>query len=136
MLVSNRTQAATSTEGGSNRIVTSFLTEMDGIFSKGSQTQVFIIATSSNINQIDPAVLRPGRIDIHTNLSLPQDQERIDIINGLLKKIPHELDETHVKSLARKTMGKSCSDLVDMMREASMKAIRSSKPALDHMDFI
>jgi transitional endoplasmic reticulum ATPase len=83
---------SSSSEGSGDRIVTSFLTEMDGIFTKGhSGSSIFIVAITSNILSIDEAVLRPGRLDIHVRVPFPDSNSRLEILNGILSGMPHAL---------------------------------------------
>lgn len=54
--------------GVTDRVVNQFLCYLDGV---SSTTGVFIIAASSRPDLIDPALLRPGRIDSHIYLQYP-----------------------------------------------------------------
>ena len=58
--------------GVTDRIVNQFLTELDGT---GDRSGVFIIATSSRPDLIDPAITRAGRIDLKIELNYPKIQE-------------------------------------------------------------
>lgn len=119
-----------TSEGSGDRIVTSFLTEMDGIFSNSHQQGVFIIAVSSHKDSIDPAILRPGRLDIHVQLTLPDLLARRQILEGALKEMPNDLADSDFENLARQTDGKSSGDLINMCREAAMGCIRNDVPIL------
>jgi peroxin-1 len=54
-----------------DRVVNQFLCYLDGV---SSTTGVFIIAASSRPDLIDPALLRPGRIDSHIYLDYPTSE--------------------------------------------------------------
>ncbi|KAJ3306102.1 hypothetical protein HDV03_000336 [Kappamyces sp. JEL0829] len=125
-LVSRR-GADTSSEGSGDRITTSFLTEMDGIFSKGSLSRVFIVAVTNDIRSIDPAVLRAGRLDIHVKVPKPDQDSRTEILTRTLAKMPHDLTSEQLSLLALRTDGASSGDLVNLCREAAMAAIRSNQ---------
>lgn len=64
------------------RVVNQLLTEMDGI---GSRKDVFILAASNRPDIIDPAILRPGRLDKILFVGLPTASGRIDILRAITK---------------------------------------------------
>jgi ribosome biogenesis ATPase len=65
--------------------VNQLLTEMDGL---DGRKQVFIIAATNRPDIIDPAMLRPGRLDKLLYVRLPSAPERLDILRTVSKKIP------------------------------------------------
>merc|ERR1712173_343443 len=56
--------------GASDRVINQILTEMDGM---GSKKNVFIIGATNRPDIIDPAILRPGRLDQLIYIPLPDD---------------------------------------------------------------
>jgi SpoVK/Ycf46/Vps4 family AAA+-type ATPase len=134
MLLSRR-GTNSSSQGSSDRIVTTFLTEMDGIFTSAKQTNVFIIATSSNLDEIDPAITRPGRIDIHVHIPLPEFHQRIEILNKMLENMPNSLTEADINNLALQTAGSTSGDIVNMCREAAMNCIRTGSDTITIQNF-
>lgn len=64
------------------RVVNQMLTEMDGI---ESRKDVFLLAASNRPDIIDPAVLRPGRLDKILYVGLPSASDRVDILRALTK---------------------------------------------------
>jgi ribosome biogenesis ATPase len=58
------------------------LTEMDGIESRKG---VFLMAASNRPEIVDPAVLRPGRLDKILYVGIPSAYDRVDILNALTK---------------------------------------------------
>lgn len=66
------------------------LTEMDGV--EGRQG-VFLMAASNRPDIIDPAVLRPGRLDKILYVDLPTSADRVDILRALTKVISYKLTE-------------------------------------------
>ena len=64
--------------GVNDRIVNQFLCYLDGV---SSISGVYIIAASSRPDLIDPAVLRPGRLDAHFFLDYPNEEERRELIH-------------------------------------------------------
>ncbi|KAJ1972836.1 hypothetical protein H4R35_004454, partial [Dimargaris xerosporica] len=75
-ILAPRRGTSQTSENTSERIVTSFLTEMDGFNTDHNATQrnVLLIATSNRPSAIDPALLRPGRFDEHLHIPLPSHQ--------------------------------------------------------------
>lgn len=131
MIVPRRNHGPSSTSQGSGeRIVTSFLVEMDGILQKNnSKDCVFLIAVASDRTSIDPAILRPGRIDIHLELELPGQEARVSFLENSLSKLPQQdilEDREFLLDLGAKTKGFSNADLVMIIQKASMAAIRAS----------
>lgn len=64
------------------RVVNQMLTEMDGIESRKG---VFLMAASNRPDIVDPAVLRPGRLDKILYVGIPSASDRADILNALTK---------------------------------------------------
>ena len=58
------------------------LTEMDGVEGRKG---VFLMAASNRPDIIDPAVLRPGRLDKILYVGLPNEKDRVDILKALTK---------------------------------------------------
>ena len=60
-----------------NRIVTAMLNEMDG-FKSGEG--IIVIGATNSFNSLDPALIRPGRFDLKYNISNPDQNTRIKLI--------------------------------------------------------
>ena len=73
---------------------------------------------------LDPALRRPGRLDRELEIRAPTVAERKDILNILLKKIPHRLDTKEVDRLASITHGFVGADLSLLVAEASLAAAK------------
>ena len=65
-------------------IVPTFLTEMDGL----SNSNTFIILATNRPDTLDPAIIRPGRIDIHIEVPTPSLEDAISILSLHLEKLP------------------------------------------------
>jgi ribosome biogenesis ATPase len=66
----------------SSRVVNQLLTEMDGLVAR---KQVFVIGATNRPDIIDPALLRPGRLDKKLYIGLPSADERVSIIKAITK---------------------------------------------------
>ena len=102
------------------RVISQFLTEMDGIEElKG----VVVLASTNRLDLIDPALLRSGRFDILFELPKPDEKTREEIFKIHTKNKPIAKD-VDLKELAKETEGKVGSDIEFICRKASMLAIR------------
>merc|ERR1712123_470600 len=106
--------------GASDRVINQILTEMDGM---GSKKNVFIIGATNRPDIIDPAILRPGRLDQLIYIPLPDDGSRLSIFKANLRKSPID-PEVDIEHLARVTKGFSGADLTEICQRACKLAIR------------
>ena len=70
--------------------------EEEGLSSTG---QIFIIAATSRPDLIDPALLRPGRIEKHIYIGLPKDSDRSAIVRDYISKLPSSVTNNMVQEL-------------------------------------
>ncbi|KAG2172751.1 hypothetical protein INT43_000098 [Umbelopsis isabellina] len=132
---------SSSSENTSDRIVTGFLTELDGFFTKSSagdpSNDVLIVAATNRPQVIDPAIIRPGRIDEHISIPIPGALERKEILQGLSANIPMSIGADDLAQLAERLEGWTGSDIDNLCREAALIALRedieSDKVLLKHM---
>ncbi|EEB07531.1 AAA family ATPase Pex1 [Schizosaccharomyces japonicus yFS275] len=105
--------------GITDRIVNQFLTQMDGA---ESLDDVFIVAATSRPDLIDPALLRPGRLDKSIFCNLPNELERLDILQRASKKFNLEHQDI-LLTLAKETENYSPADLVAIFSEAHLLSV-------------
>lgn len=108
--------------GASDRVINQVLTEMDGM---GAKKNVFIIGATNRPDIIDPAVLRPGRLDQLIYIPLPDEKSRLNIFKSALRKSPISKD-VDLDFLAKTTHGFSGADLTEICQRACKLAIRES----------
>ena len=108
--------------GAGDRVLNQILTEMDGMNAKKN---VFIIGATNRPDQIDPALLRPGRLDQLIYIPLPDEVSRISILTAALRKSPIS-PQVDLKYLAKSTHGFSGADLTEICQRAAKLAIRES----------
>ncbi|MEW5767348.1 MAG: CDC48 family AAA ATPase [bacterium] len=102
------------------RVISQFLTEMDGIEElKG----VVVLAATNRLDLIDPALLRSGRFDLLLELPLPDEKTRKEIFRIHTKNKPLARD-VDLKQLAKETEEMVGSDIEFICRKAAMLAIR------------
>eukprot|EP00128_Syssomonas_multiformis_P001095 Colp12_sorted_trinity150504_noHs@5225 len=108
--------------GAADRVINQVLTEMDGMNAKKN---VFIIGATNRPDIIDPAVLRPGRLDQLIYIPLPDEGSRMSILKAALRKSPIAKD-VDLNYLARVAHGFSGADLTEICQRACKFAIRES----------
>lgn len=109
-----------SDSGVSNRALTQILTEMDGIEEK---KQVFVIGCTTDKDSLDSALIRPGRLDRHIYVGLPNENDRLEILKVLAKKMV-DLRDLNLEELAKKSEGYTCSKILEMANEYAMIKLR------------
>uniref|UniRef100_K1QTN1 Nuclear valosin-containing-like protein n=1 Tax=Magallana gigas TaxID=29159 RepID=K1QTN1_MAGGI len=114
-------------EGGSSvRVVNQLLTEMDGL---EERKQVFIMGATNRPDIIDPAILRPGRLDKVLFVGLPTPSDREEILKTITKDGTHPrlADDVDLKEIANhpKCDCYTGADLAALVREASICALRT-----------
>lgn len=106
------------------------LVEMDG-FETG--TNVIVLAATNRADVLDPALLRPGRFDRRTNITLPERKDREAILKVHFKNKP--VDKTvNIDALAAKTAGSSGADLANIANEAAIIAARRNSKTISNAD--
>ncbi|KAF3916380.1 Spastin [Orbilia brochopaga] len=106
--------------GNSTGVLTALLNEMDGIEELGN---VMILAATNKPEVIDPALLRPGRLDYILYVGPPDLSSRIDILNIKFQKMTLS-EDVDIQVLAEQTEGYSGADLVKICDEAVLAAMR------------
>jgi transitional endoplasmic reticulum ATPase len=112
---------AGSSEAG-DRVINQILTEIDGV---GARKNVFVIGATNRPDILDPAVIRPGRLDQLIYIPLPDLKSREAIFKAALRKAPIDPD-VDIEVLARSTHGFSGADISEICQSASKLAIREA----------
>ncbi|KAG7336484.1 cell division cycle protein 48 [Nitzschia inconspicua] len=110
-----------SSEAG-DRVINQILTEIDGV---GARKNVFVIGATNRPDILDPAVIRPGRLDQLIYIPLPDLKSRMAIFKAQLRKAPVD-PEIDIEVLARSTHGFSGADIAEICTTASKLAIREA----------
>jgi transitional endoplasmic reticulum ATPase len=124
-LVPRRGQSFDS--GVTDRVVASLLTELDGI---EPLRDVVVLGATNRPDLIDPALLRPGRLEKLVFVEPPDADARREILRTAGKSIPLSAD-VDLDKLARELEGYSAADCVALLREAALTAMRRSIDAAD-----
>ncbi|MBU1428543.1 CDC48 family AAA ATPase, partial [bacterium] len=104
----------------SERVISQFLTELDGIEElKG----VVVIGATNRLDMIDPAIIRPGRFDVLLELPIPDEATRLIIFQIHTKGKPLDKD-VNLEQLSKITDKYTGAEIEAIARRASMLAIR------------
>ena len=107
------------------RVVNQLLTEMDGL---EERKQIFIIAATNRPDIIDPAMLRPGRLDKLLYVPLPSKEDRLSILQTITQELPIEKDKSiNLEEINEKTDGFSGADIAALVRETQLNALKRMK---------
>jgi ribosome biogenesis ATPase len=108
----------------SSRVVNTLLTELDGL---NDRKGIFVIGATNRPDMIDPAMLRPGRLDKTLFIELPNAQERLDIMKTVIKINKTPLSpEVDLSTIAHDERCRNFSgaDLSALIREAGVIALK------------
>lgn len=100
------------------------LSEIDGFDGSGG---VVVIAATNRIEDLDPALTRPGRFDNHFAVSLPATAKERKIIINLYAGNKKFADDVDMESFAKETMGSSPATIKTVLNEAAIIATRKNK---------
>ena len=115
-----------STDGGTtDRVVAALLTELDGV---ESLRDVVVIGATNRPDLIDPALLRPGRLERLIFVPPPDAAARTEILRVAARSVPLDAD-VDLAALGALTAGFSAADCAALIREAALAAMRASMAA-------
>ncbi|EFA04352.1 uncharacterized protein Pex1 [Tribolium castaneum] len=106
--------------GVTDRVVNQLLTQLDGI---ETLSGVFVLAATSRPDLLDPALLRPGRLDIHLHCPLPQENSRLEILK-VLSKCLNFSNDVDLGKIASATEGFSGADLQAVLYSAQLDSVK------------
>jgi transitional endoplasmic reticulum ATPase len=109
------------------RVVAQLLALMDGLEERG---KVVVIGATNRINDIDPALRRPGRFDREIEVGIPDKKGRREILTIHTRGMPLAKD-VDLDKLASITHGYSGADLAALSKEAAIRALRRVLPEID-----
>jgi len=102
-------------------VVSQLLTEMSGLEELNG---VVVVAASNRPDMVDPALLRPGRLDRMLMVPSPDEKSRLEILKIHTRSMP--LKNVDLKDLVDNTEGFSGADIESLCREAAMAALREN----------
>jgi len=113
--------------GSSEKVVNQLLTELDGV---EELENVMIIAATNRKDLIDPAIIRPGRIEAHVELLNPDKKTIEEIFKIHTRNMP--LDKNiSLKDLSEKVIGWNGADIESACRRAGLNSIKRNYEETD-----
>jgi len=109
------------------RVVAQLLALMDGLTDRGN---VVVLGATNRPDSVDPALRRPGRFDREMEISVPNIDGRIEILQIHTRGMPIGKD-VDLKKLASELHGYTGADIKSLCRESAIKAIRRYLPKID-----
>ncbi|WP_091654200.1 AAA family ATPase [Micromonospora pallida] len=115
-----------ATDGGTtDRVVAALLTELDGV---ESLRNVVVVGATNRPDLVDPALLRPGRLERLVYVPPPDAAARVEILKASARNVPLA-DDVDLGPLAESLDGFSAADCAALVREAALAAMRESLTA-------
>ncbi|WP_040799160.1 AAA family ATPase [Nocardia higoensis] len=117
----------TGDSGVGDRVVAALLTELDGV---EPLRDVVVLGATNRPELIDPALLRPGRLERLVFVPPPDAEARLAILRTAGKSVPLAAD-VDLAALAADLDGYSAADCAALLREAALTAMRRDVEAAD-----
>lgn len=108
--------------GAADRVINQLLTEIDGV---GAKKNVFVIGATNRPDIIDPALMRPGRLDQLIYIPMPDVESRLGVLKSCLRKSPLAAD-IDLRAIAVYTDKYTGADLTEICQRAAKLAIREN----------
>ncbi len=109
------------------RVVAQLLSLMDGLEGRG---EIIVIGATNRVNDIDPALRRPGRFDREIEIGVPDTDGRYEILHIHTRGMPL-YEDVDLLRIAQKTHGFVGADVESLAKEAAMLSIREILPKID-----
>jgi len=109
------------------RVVAQLLALMDGLTDRGN---VIVLGATNRPDSVDPALRRPGRFDREIEISVPNADGRLEVLQIHTRGMPIA-DDVELKTLSSELNGYTGADMKSLCREAAMKSIRRYLPEID-----
>ncbi|MDZ5441332.1 AAA family ATPase [Micromonospora sp. 4G57] len=115
-----------ATDGGTtDRVVAALLTELDGV---EALRNVVVVGATNRPDLVDPALLRPGRLERLVYVPPPDGPARAEILRAASRNVPLAPD-VDLAALGAELAGFSAADCAALVREAALAAMRESLTA-------
>lgn len=109
--------------GVTDRVVNQLLTQLDGVEDREG---VAVVAASSRPDLLDPALLRPGRLDKALYCSMPEKMDREEILAALCKSHKIDTQQLNLDEIAERTAGYTGADLNAILTQARLSAFEDA----------
>eukprot|EP00918_Siedleckia_nematoides_P007597 GHVU01016485.1.p1 GENE.GHVU01016485.1~~GHVU01016485.1.p1 ORF type:complete len:735 (-),score=154.54 GHVU01016485.1:537-2741(-) len=112
--------------GVNDSVVNQLLSKIDGV---DSLNNILLIGMTNRLDMIDDALLRPGRLEVHVEISLPDEDGRVQIINIHTRKMRQSnrlSPDVSISALAKQTKNFSGAEIEGLVRTATSWAFNRS----------
>lgn len=130
-IATKRFDASTSADREVQRVLIELLNQMDGF---DQSTNVKVIMATNRADTIDPALLRPGRLDRKIEFPYPDRRQKRLVLNAITSKMSIG-EDVDIESLVHRPERISCADINSVCQEAGMLAVRGSRYVVMQKDF-
>lgn len=127
--ICKRRGSSSSSTGVNDSVVNQLLSKMDGV---DSLNNILVIGMTNRLDMIDEALLRPGRMEVHVEIGLPDEEGRLQILNihtEQMRKNKFLSDDVRLEEVASKTRNFTGAELEGLVREARNFSLQR------HVDF-
>lgn len=129
----SRSSSASDAVSVHTRVLNQLLVELDGVGSTGGGARVVVVAATNRPDLLDPALLRPGRLERHVYVGPPDEDARAELIGSCARRHGLTAAAPGVEAgLLAATAGLTGAELVGAFRAAAMAAMRE-QPASPHL---
>jgi len=130
-IATKRFDAQTGADREVQRILIELLNQMDGF---DQQTNVKVIMATSRADTLDPALLRPGRLDRKIEFPLPDRRQKRLILQTITAKM-NLAEDMDLELYVNRPEKISAADLQSVCQEAGMQAVRKNRYVVTQKDF-
>jgi 26S proteasome regulatory subunit T3 len=130
-IATKRFDAQTGADREVQRILIELLNQMDGF---DQDTNVKVIMATNRADTLDPALLRPGRLDRKIEFPLPDKRQRTLIFQTVTAKM-NLADEVDIRDFVNRPDKISAADIAAICQEAGMQAVRRNRYVITAKDF-
>lgn len=110
------------------------LTAMDGF---ESHDNIVVIAATNMVEVLDPALIRPGRFDVHIHVGLCDERGRLAILQVHAQKLRvSEESAPDLQAIARNTVGFTGAELAGLANDAALLAVRARRRSVEQVHFV
>ena len=106
------------------------LVELDGF---KNNTGIFVVGATNRVDLLDPALVRPGRIDKKIYIGIPDEATRREVIRIHIRGKPHD-ESIVLEDMVDTTDGLSCAQIENLLNEAMLYALRYNNTAFTYAD--
>ncbi|RHY26129.1 hypothetical protein DYB25_009074 [Aphanomyces astaci] len=130
-IATKRFDAQTGADREVQRILLELLNQMDGF---DQATNVKVIMATNRADTLDPALLRPGRLDRKIEFPLPDRRQKRLIYQACTAKM-NLGDEVDLEDYVNRPEKISCADIASICQEAGLQAVRKNRYVILPKDF-